>query len=96
MQIRSNNKNNTDRKSSVFENIIWFSNKANILTFFKKIFSISSQNAQGHLKLALKNCLKVNRSPAVQHLHRATVMLFMGGHKIGRKHREEGEEKSRR
>lgn len=43
MQIRSNNKNNTDGKSSVFENIIWFSNKANILTFFERYFQFQAK-----------------------------------------------------
>lgn len=38
MQITSNNKSNPEGKSSVFENIIEFSNEANILTFFQKVF----------------------------------------------------------
>lgn len=43
MQIRNNNNNNTEGKSSVFENIGWFSSKANILIFFKIDFKFQDK-----------------------------------------------------
>lgn len=85
MQIKNSNKSNPEGKSSVFENIIEFSNEANILIFFPKgilnfkpkcprpFETLFQELFEGELL-----CGGKNPSPAMQQLHRPSVTPFMG------------------
>lgn len=85
MQITNSNKSNPEGKSHVFENIIEFSNEANILIFFPKgilnfepkcprPFETRFQELfEGELLYGGKN-----PSPTMQQLHRPSVTSFVG------------------
>lgn len=102
MQITNNNESNPEGKSSVFENIIEFSNEANRLAFFSKGILNFKSKCPMPLETGFQEFFEgklfyqgENPQPNRAALAQRWCYTLHGRYRMGRKHRAEGADKSR-